>query len=80
MIHVSRRTPPADDAAKARSIIAEGASVIMTGDARQLRRIKKLLDGSGDVNTFLGDHDDQTFLVVDDGREIGSIVMDRVPR
>jgi hypothetical protein len=52
-VRVSRKTSPAADAEKATAIVADGRTITFTGDARHLRRVRKLLAGRP-VEIFLG--------------------------
>jgi hypothetical protein len=63
-VRVSRKTSPAADAEKATVIAADGRTITFTGDARHLRRVRKLLAGHA-VETFLGnDHEGTATLFV----------------
>jgi hypothetical protein len=80
MVRVSRRTPPAHDAAKARAIVEQGGSVHFVGDPRHLRKIHAGLVGTPGLATFLGDADESTVVLVvsPDGDDRGSLLVDRL--
>jgi hypothetical protein len=63
-VRVSQRMHPAQDAAKAAAIAADGRAITFAGDARHLWKVRKLLAGHP-VETFLGnDHDGTATLFV----------------
>jgi hypothetical protein len=57
MIRVSHRTPAEKDARKVRQILADGFSVTLAGDERQLRKIAQSL-AEDPCEVFLGDAED----------------------
>jgi hypothetical protein len=79
VIRVSRKTPVADSAKKARGIVAAGHSTMFAGDPRYLRRLQVALAQDSSLETFLGDSPDDVVLVIEPVGEEGSIYSEKVP-